>query len=157
MRSRRGFSFAELMVVIVVLAIVASIGVPRFNYLQQGSKVRGARDQIAANLATARATAIRQGRDARFRLSGDTMIIERRQSDGSWANINAPVPLEELFKVQVETTPTLTEIRYNARGMMVEPVTGTRQIIRVRHLSDAARVDSVCVTALGVTHRHQCL
>ncbi|HVE77922.1 MAG TPA: GspH/FimT family pseudopilin [Gemmatimonadaceae bacterium] len=157
MRSRRGFSFAELMVVIVVLAIVASIGVPRFNYIQQGSKVRGGRDQVAAYLATARATAIRQGRDARFRLDANTMIIERRQADGRWVNINAPVPLDEVFTVQVETQPTLTEVRYNARGMMVEPAAGVRQVIRVRHLSDAARVDSVCVTALGVTHRKQCL
>ncbi len=157
MRPRRGFSFAELMVVIVVLAVVASIGVPRFNYIQQGSKVRSARDQIAAYLATARATAIRQGRDARFRLDGNTMMIERRQPDGTWAYINAPVPLEELFKVQVETRPALTEVRYNARGLMVEPSAGLRQVIIVRHLSDPERVDSVCVSALGATQRTRCL
>jgi len=156
-RARRGFSFAELMVVIVVLAIVASIGVPRFNYIQQGSKVRGARDQVGAYLATARATAIRQGRESRFRLSVDTMFVERRQADGTWANINSPVPLDELFRVRVETQPTLTEVRFNARGLMVEPSAGQRQIIRVRHISDAARVDSVCVTALGVAQRSKCL
>lgn len=156
MRSRRGFTFAELMVVIAVIAIVAAIGVPRFNYVQQGSKVRGARDQIAAYLATTRATAIRTGRDARFRLNGNQMIIERSTPNG-WVNIAAPIPLDAVFSAQVTSSPSLTSITYNLRGIMTSPAPGTRQILRITHLSGGTARDSVCVTALGVIRRNQCL
>ena len=149
-RHRLGFTFAELMVVIVVAVIVMSIGVPRFNYLQQGANVRSARDQIAGYLATTRAAAIQRGRDARFTLKADTIVVERDQGGGVWVNVRPKLSLYDTFKVSVASSG-VTTITYNSRGT-AKSLVGTQRIV----VSRDTKKDSVCISKFGMIMRKGC-
>jgi type II secretion system protein H len=61
LRSPAGFTFIELMVVLVVMGIMASIAAPRMNAYVERQKTRRALDTIANDLAHARILAIREG------------------------------------------------------------------------------------------------
>lgn len=70
MRSIRGFTLVELMVTVIVIAILAAMAAPAFADFFQRYRLRGAADDIATLMATARADAIARNRDVAIVFSG---------------------------------------------------------------------------------------
>lgn len=58
-----GFTLIELMMVVAILAIVMSIGVPSFNTMIKNNRLTAASNDIAGALHFARSEAVRRGRD----------------------------------------------------------------------------------------------
>jgi Tfp pilus assembly protein FimT len=151
-RHRAGFTTAELIVVIVIMAIVMAIGVPRFTQQTTGTDVRAARDEVAAYLATARAAAIQRGRDARFTLKADTIAVERDQGGGVWVSVRQPISLAKAYSVSVASNPSISQVTYNSRG--TAKALAAKQAIVVTKNS---KKDSVCVSKFGMIMRKGCL
>jgi type IV fimbrial biogenesis protein FimT len=59
-RISRGFSVLEVMVVVTIIGVLLSIGVPSFFTYLQNLQIRSAAEQIAAGLAIAKNEAIRR-------------------------------------------------------------------------------------------------
>ncbi|RPJ14138.1 MAG: prepilin-type N-terminal cleavage/methylation domain-containing protein, partial [Deltaproteobacteria bacterium] len=59
MRGQGGFTIAELMVVIAIVAIMATLALPNFIGPAAESRLRGAGDNLRGDLQLARARAVR--------------------------------------------------------------------------------------------------
>jgi prepilin-type N-terminal cleavage/methylation domain-containing protein len=72
-RSSRGFTLIELMITLVIMVLAITIGVPSFNDFIASQRVRAAASDLMADMAYARAEAIKESRRAIMeRLSGAT-------------------------------------------------------------------------------------
>lgn len=62
-----GFTLIELMVVILMIAILAGVGIPRFNTWLPVYRLKGAASDIQSNLQRARVLAIKENRTVQVR------------------------------------------------------------------------------------------
>src|SRR6201982_1577088 len=61
MRRHGGFTVTELMVVVAILAVLLSLGIPSFRYLTNSYRMSAEVNGLLGDLQYARAEAIRQG------------------------------------------------------------------------------------------------
>ena len=72
MRRSAGFTVLELMIVITIMAILASMAIPGFGYLAANTKVKGASTELYLALYRARAESVKRNRGvAVIATSGD--------------------------------------------------------------------------------------
>lgn len=69
---QQGFSLIELLVVIVILAILASLGVPSYQQWVRNTRIRNAAESIQNGLRLARSEATQRSADVRFELTSAT-------------------------------------------------------------------------------------
>lgn len=77
-RRRRGFSLFELMVVVAILAFLASVSAPRASRLLDRLGVRGGTHDVLLALATARSAATHRGDYAAFladSATGELLVV----------------------------------------------------------------------------------
>lgn len=70
-----GFTLIELMIVVVIAAVLASIAVPNFRSFIQGQKVKSAAGELHASLTLARSEAVKR-----------TTVISVNANAGGWAS-----------------------------------------------------------------------
>lgn len=97
MRSRKklyGFTLVELMVVVALLAIFASIALPSFDYLIGKNRVQSATNELLGLIQSARALAVESNASVSVCLAADgvwavkkTALIPR--SSESWSHLAA--------------------------------------------------------------------
>lgn len=69
---QRGFTLIELMIVIVILAVLATLGIPSFMEMIQNTQVRTAAESILDGLQVARSEAVRRNAHTQFVLGPGT-------------------------------------------------------------------------------------
>ena len=73
----RGFTLAELVVTIAIVALVAGIGLPRLGHTLDWLAADAAARDVSTALAVARATATMQGIRTRVVIAADTLRLDR--------------------------------------------------------------------------------
>ncbi len=151
-RDARGYTLLELITVLVVLAVCASLAAPRLHAMASRMRARAALDQVAADLYQARVLAIREG--------SRTVMRFRRRTDR--AECHAPS-----YTLVVRATPeriartttldlpasaclrlgTVDSITFNSRGL---PDGVGRKVV----LQQGGATDSLTFSLLGRTFRH---
>lgn len=146
-RARRGFSIAELLVVLIVSGVVMRIAVPRFAAMRDRMSLRSAKQQMAAYLVTARAAAIRRSTTAVFSVQNSTITARVKRPDGTQSSLGGAVPLLSARGVAVSPggSSTADTIAYDSRGMAAG-LSATKVYVLTRN----SKKDSICVSRLGL-------
>ncbi len=146
--NERGFSTLELLIVVVLLGVLASITAPKLSAVGSTLAVHAARQEVAAGLAAARAAAINRGQQVSFVRSGNTVGVFI-VSAGTTVTLGQVRDLQALHGVDVQASRNV--IRFDARGIAIglDPV---ETIV----VSRSGTRDSVCVLRLGKVSRTDC-
>lgn len=143
---RGGYTLAELLIVIVIMGIVASIAVPRLSGMIRNLSARSAVSKVVSDLTLARTQAVREGRTVSLRVV----------SAGSYRVTldNGATPIRTIKTVDVSGTqknislePTNTVISFDPRGML-RPGSGDRLVVK-----RGTSTDSVSISAVGRVYR----
>ena len=130
---RRGFTLAELMIVITIMGLMAAMAGPRMVRWIQTIGQRGAFNQLMSDLALARIQAVRQGTTVSLRvIDEDTYRVT--------VDATATAPERTLKQVDLQQTyrgatldPTSARIAFDSRGVLrPDPVTTHTQLTLTR-------------------------
>lgn len=138
----RGFTLVELLVVLLILAVAASLSVPRLGSALDRIATDAAARDVTTALATARAAAVLQGTRARLRIAPDSLRVDREGTQGWEPYARWPGPAASGVGLQVSNPEivfgplglgwglanTRVELR---RGSQIETIT-TSRLGRVR-------------------------
>ncbi|MBW3553408.1 MAG: hypothetical protein KY466_07860 [Gemmatimonadetes bacterium] len=113
MRNRAGTSFLELIVVLALLGLLLGIAAPPALRWRDVLAVRAARDELAAGVATARATATAAG-GAALILDVSAGVFWITTADGKAGLVT---DVASRYGVRIEGADGLVEIRYDAVGI----------------------------------------
>lgn len=142
-----GFTFVEILIVMIIIGIAAAMGIPRIRDSMQKQNVRSARAAIATMVAKTRAAAVQRGCRAtlQLRASGRAWITACKTS-----TVGATSTLDTIGGVElvasrwnVTMSETNDSIRFDPRGINVD----YQQTI-VRFLAGSI-ADSVIINQLG--------
>ncbi len=83
MRTKRGFSLIELMVVLVVIGMLLGVVVPAYNSLVEDNRLVTNINELSASITYARSEAMKRGVPVRICISDDASIDAADCSNGS--------------------------------------------------------------------------
>ena len=146
---RKGFSTIEMIIVVILIGVIASIGFPRLRRGLEKQRIRNTKALLATMVATARGTAIQRGCTATLNLAADSAWVTACGLTGNPPPQNQLVGTAKRVKADVNITLSYTQstITYDPRGMRL-----TFQPTTVRVIGPPYR-DSVIINELGKVKR----
>ncbi len=142
MRMRSGFTFIEMMIVLVIAGLVYAIAARPVRGAFVAASRRSATREVTAYLFRTRTIGIQQSRRAWLVRSGDVLKIIV-DSSGTKVQIGTSVDMNARYGATLTALPK-DSIEFDPRGFVVLPAS-TPKIIVTRSLG----VDTLCVTGLG--------
>jgi len=150
----RGFTLAEVLMVVAIMGTLFVITVPKITELKARTALRGSRETLEAAFATARASAMQKGKRSTLSLSGNTLGVTVLSGLTSTSTqVVRPLLFSSTFGTAVTAIGTApTSIAFDARGL-VTPVSGA---IAKYQITLGSYADTVCVSGAGVVIRRGC-
>jgi prepilin-type N-terminal cleavage/methylation domain-containing protein len=139
----KGFSLVELTIVLLIVAVLAAVGLPRVGpFLDRIATDQAAREVTTA-LAVARHGAVLQGMRARLTITADSLRIDRLEPEGwtPWKRWIGPADLTVGIEV---SNPVVT---FGPTGMGWG-VSNTKVVLR-----RGSQVETITVSRLGRVKR----
>lgn len=144
-----GFTLIELIVALAILVMAASLVVPSMRGVTDRTRTRRAVDRITADVALARMSAVREGRQASLRFTSVTtyqVTIDTSTTDPTKFRLVKTVKLTDDYP-GVQMDPSSGQLSFNSRGLLQ-----STSVTRVR-VARGTVGDSVTVTPVGRTYR----
>jgi prepilin-type N-terminal cleavage/methylation domain-containing protein len=144
---RGGYTMIEMLTVLVLILILASMAAPAMNSYVSHTKSRRALDRVANDIAFARMAAVREGRRATvdFGAAGSSVYTIELQGRASPVRT---VNLGREYRGVAITPPTAARtLVFDSRGLLLSPDPGTI-VVRV-----AGAADSALLTTAGRVYR----
>jgi prepilin-type N-terminal cleavage/methylation domain-containing protein len=154
MRNRNGFTLFEVMSVIVLLAIMAALAVPRMSLSKRAASMQSARVQVESYISAARAIAIRNGGRTQLVQTGNTIYVQADTGTG-WIVVVKPTRFSQSTNVSVSAT--VGSILFDARGLATGlSAAGEKFYITGESVYGTTAKDSVCITRFGAPLDRNC-
>ena len=146
---RKGFSIIELIVVVLLVGVIASIGFPRMRRGLEKQRIRSTKALLATMVATARGTAIQRGCVATINFASDSVWVTACGLTGNPPPLNVLVGTAKRVKTDVNVTLSASQatITYDPRGMRLDFLPTTVRVIGPTYQ------DSVVINELGKVKR----
>lgn len=140
---RRGFTFVEMMTVIVLLGVVTAIAVPRFRGAMEKQNVRSVRAGLTTLVATARGVAVQRGCPATLNLTADSVWVTacRVNAPGASEAVGGRKLVPSVYGVSL--SPSAAAVTYDPRGM------ATRFQRTVVRITGPLSSDSLVINEVG--------
>ena len=142
---RRGFTILEMMLVIMVLAIVTALGLPRMSAGVSKANVRGARTSLINLLSRTRIAATESNRISLLRIEGNNAVILLRPrllpGAGDADTLGPVARLGDIYGVSI--TGAIDSVWFDPRGMAAGFGTGTTFFLARDGISDSVRIDGL--------------
>ena len=153
-RSRRGYTVTEMLIVVSIMALMATFALPKFRGLAERNRLTSAREELAAAIATARAAAVQKGRTATLFLTGNQMwVTVVTNNAGSTTTIVPVKSFSSLYNVSVSPKDAaLTSITFDMRGFATPRLSSTG----IFRINGTSRKDSLCITTAGQLMPRSC-
>jgi Tfp pilus assembly protein FimT len=117
-RNRSGATLLELAVVTLIMGMLAAITLPRFANYVSALRAGSAASQITADVATARMTAVREGRTTSLTLSGTTgYVLAVENTDGTVLRTLRTVRITSTFP-GVSVAGNGAALKFDSRGLL---------------------------------------
>lgn len=146
MRNRRaGFTIPELLIVVILMGILASLAMPSIRRTTGRMKVRAARQQATSLLVLARAAAVQRSAESRFVRTANKMKI-LVDSSGTFVSFSGARDVGKTLDVSVQGFGSLAgdTLRFDPRGTAIAQSSAGK----LRFVLDGWS-DSVCVSRVG--------
>jgi type II secretion system protein H len=145
---KSGFTFVEILIVMLVIGIVLGIAYPKLTVLRARNNVLSAKQRVSATIAAARQSAIARGVPVKFVVSGDTIFSVA-------SPYGATDSVQRAFDVHQSYGTTLGgdqfEILFDPRGL----ATGFKDTKSI-YLTYADKADTMCVHVFGRVQMRGC-
>jgi type IV fimbrial biogenesis protein FimT len=146
-RDRRGgYTLAELMAVIVIAGIIATIAVPRLSGYIRHLSARSAVSTVVSDLALARTQAVREGRTVSLRVTGAAAYQVTVDVGANPVRTLKTVNVAGTRRT-VTLTPNPTTISFDPRGML-RPGSGAEL-----RIARGTQIDTISISAVGRVYR----
>lgn len=146
---RKGFSTIEMIIVVILVGVIASIGFPRLQRGLEKQRIRNTKALLATMVATARGTAIQRGCVATVNFATDSVWVTACGLTGNPPPVNVLVGTAKRVKADVNVTLSASQatINYDPRGMRLTFIPTTVRVIGPNYQ------DSVVINELGKVKR----
>lgn len=142
MRNRTGFTFIEMMIVLVIAGLVYSIAARPVRGAFVAASRRAATREVTAYLFRARMIGIQQSRRTWLVRSGNVLKIIV-DSAGTKVQVGTLIDMNARYSATLTATPK-DSIEFDPRGFVVMPASTPKLIV-----TKSPGVDTLCVTGLG--------
>ncbi len=115
-KTQRGFTLLEMMIVIVIIGILATIGIPAFSSWKQQQAVSNATSSLLVHLKQARNLAVAENRSVKITFSSIAYIFDA-DTTGSCGPCKNNVISYNQFSDSLSISPTITRT-FTSRGTM---------------------------------------
>lgn len=140
---RKGFSTIELIIVVIMIGVIASIGLPRLRRGLEKQNVRSSKALIATLAATARGTAIQRGCSATLNLTVDSIWVTACGVNPPAASVQVGTKKLVGDEFGVTLSSSGASIVYDPRGISTVFQTTTVRVIGPNYQ------DSVVINQVG--------
>lgn len=139
----RGFTLIEILIVVTLVGILMTVGIPRFREASSKQSVRGAMSALASMHARAKAIAIQRARTTALRLdaAAGTAVIVSSGIGGTVDTVGSVESMVQRFGVTFTTTQT--GLIFSPRGI------GTNSAATTIIITKAGFSDTLTVSAAG--------
>lgn len=150
---RRGYTLAELLIVVAIIGIISAISIPKLGSLKDQGELSSAATRVTRAVMAARQAAIQRGQRAYFKHQNNSVwvIIDTIGNGADSVQVSLPFNLKTAHNVEVTSPTGLTSIEYDPRGIAT---TSSKTTFVFTHRS--GRRDSICISKLGNTIREKC-
>jgi len=139
---RKGFSMIEMVVVIILIGLIASIGFPRLRDSLEKQNVRSAKALIATLAATARGAAIQRGCSATLNITVDSVWVTACGVNPPAASVSVGTKKLVGDEFNVTLNSTGGSVVYDPRGIATVLQATTVRVIGP-HYSDSVMINEV--------------
>lgn len=141
-RTRQGFTLIEMLMVVVIVGIMLTFGLPYFRSSNTKADVRGAVDAFAAMHNLVKHQAVLKGRLSRLvmdRSAGTVVAVSNKVTGGGVDTVGQVQSLHSRFGVTFTTSPTRDTLTFTPRGIGTE-ASNTLIIVSKSSFSDTLTV-----------------
>jgi prepilin-type N-terminal cleavage/methylation domain-containing protein len=146
---RNGFSAIELIIVVILVGVIASIGFPRMQRGLEKQNIRSTKALVATMVATARGTAVQRGCVATVHFAADSVWVSACGLTGNPPPASVFVGTAKKVRADynIQLSASQATINYDPRGMSLQFLPTTVRVIGPHYQ------DSVVINELGKVKR----
>lgn len=155
LKTHRGFTMIELLLVVTVLGIMMMLSVPRVKEMSARSSLRAARQELTAAFAAARTAAFQKGKTSTLTLAyNQANVTVLSGLSGASVQVLGPIKLDRALNVSLTALNSApTSMNFDSRGLVTPTPLGA---VNKYRLSYKAYADTVCVSAAGIILPRNC-